>query len=128
MKKASPNKTPARTTDEYLARVPEDARAALENLRKVIRSAAPDAEELISYQMPAFKYHGRPLVCFAAFADHCSFFPMSSTLLDTLTSELKGRRAAKGTIHFTPVKPLPAALVRKIVKARMRETDSRKKA
>jgi uncharacterized protein YdhG (YjbR/CyaY superfamily) len=113
------------SVDEYLAAVPEAARAALEKLRKTIRAAAPQATEGISYQMPAFKYRGA-LVAYAAFKDHCSFFPMSSRLIEAHKDELKSFETAKGTIRFQPDKPLPAALVKKIVKERIAENEARK--
>jgi uncharacterized protein YdhG (YjbR/CyaY superfamily) len=115
--------TTAKTIDEYLKALPEDVRVTLDELYKVIKSAAPDAEELISYGMPAFKHHGM-LVYFAAFKDHCSFFPGSSQIVK-LYDELKSFKTSKGTIQFTIDKPLPVALVKKIVKARMEENEAR---
>lgn len=112
--------------DTYLESVPPDKRILLEKLRKTIRSAAPKAEEVISYQMPAYKYHG-VLVYFAAFKDHCSFFPGAKSILSTFAADLKGYRTSAGTIQFTTENPLPAALVRKIIKARMAENESRRK-
>ena len=113
--------------DDYLARVPEPARATLEKLRKTIRAAAPKADEGISYQIPTFKYHG-PLVSFAAFKDHCSFFPLSPTVIEAHEEELQTYETSKGTIHFPVDKPLPAALVKKLVKARIQENEARRKA
>ncbi|HNG44023.1 MAG TPA: DUF1801 domain-containing protein, partial [Cyclobacteriaceae bacterium] len=98
-------------------------REALEKLRAQIKAAAPKAEESISYGMPAYKYKG-PLVYFGAFKKHCSFFPGSSTIIAN-QKELKGFTVAKGTIQFTPEKPLPAALVKRIVKERIRENETR---
>jgi uncharacterized protein YdhG (YjbR/CyaY superfamily) len=118
--------TPAKTIDEYLAAVPEDARATLQKLRNVIKAAAPKATEVISYQMPGFKYHGM-LVFFAAFKNHCSLFPGSS-VMEAHKDDLKSYETSKGTIRFTIDKPLPAALVRKIVKARVAENERRVKA
>jgi uncharacterized protein YdhG (YjbR/CyaY superfamily) len=115
------------TIDEYLDALPENVRIALENLQKTIKSAAPKAEELISYQMPAYKYHGM-LVYFSAFKNHCSFFPGSSLPLPELEDELKSYRTSKGTLQFTSDKPLPASLVKKIVKARMKQNEARKLA
>jgi len=116
--------TLARDVDEYLAAVPEEARAALETLRQTIRAAAPQATEAISYQMPTFKYQGRPLVYFAAFKNHCSFFPASGAIVEAYQDELKAYDTHKGTIRFPANKPLPAALVRKIVKARIAEIEA----
>ena len=114
------------TVEEYLSRVPGEARAALEELRKTIKAAAPDTTETISYQMPTFKYRGRALVGFAAFKNHCSLFPYSTGVFDALEEELQSYDTpGKGTIRFTAVKPLPAALVEKLVKIRIDEIDSR---
>ena len=104
------------TVDAYLAAVPEPARAALETLRATIRAAAPDAVETISYQMPTFKLNGRFLVSYAAFKDHCSLFPATANALEAYEEELKPFFAGKGTLRFTPDKPMPPALVTKIVK------------
>ena len=116
---AAPDTVPD-TVDDYLAAVPEPARAALLVLRAIIRDAAPGATEQISYGMPAFK-QGRPLVAYAAFKHHCSLFGMSAALFDAMGDELAGWRTSKGTIQFTPDRPLPEALVRKIVRARLAE-------
>lgn len=110
-----------RTIDEYLAAVSEDKRDVLEKLRRTIRSAAPKAEECISYRIPAFRLGGKMLVGFGAAANHCAFYPMSSTTVEAHKSELKGYDTSKGTIRFQPHKPLPAALVRKLVKDRIAE-------
>jgi uncharacterized protein YdhG (YjbR/CyaY superfamily) len=116
-----------RDIDEYLAGVPEPARTTLRKLRAVIRSVVPaEATETISYRMPAFRYKGA-LVCFAAFSKHCSLFPMGAAVLDTLGDELEKYRVTKGTIHFPLDKPLPAALVKKIVKARMAQNEQKQK-
>lgn len=115
---------PARDIDDYLAGVPEEARNALEKLRKTIRAAAPKATEGISWQMPAFRYQGL-LVGFAAFKNHCSFFPMGTSVMDENKDELNQYATTKGSIHFTAAKPLPVALVRKIVKARVAENEAR---
>ena len=118
--------TPANTVDEYLAALPEDARATLEKLRRLIKATAPKATEVISYQMPAFKYHGM-LVFFAAFKDHFSLFP-GSAVIEAHKEELKAYETSKGTIRFPKDKPIPAALVRKLVKARMAANESKAKA
>jgi len=110
----------AGTIDEYLAALSEDKRAALEKLRKTIRAAAPHAEECISYRLPAFRQNGM-LVAFGATANHCAFYPMSATAVEAHKRELEGYDTSKGTIRFQPDRPLPAALVRKIVKARIAE-------
>lgn len=111
---------PPASVEEYLSAVPEPFRAALQSLRAVIRDAAPDATEHISYGMPSYK-QGRPLVSFAAFTHHCSLFGMSGDLFDDLESDLRGWRTSKGTVQFTPDRPLPEALVRRIIAARLAE-------
>ena len=115
---------PAKGIDGYLASVPKPQRALLERLCRTIRAAAPKAIEKIAYGMPAF-YDPGPLVAFAAFKDHCSFFPMSLATMGKFKQELKGYEGTKGSIHFTVDGPLPAALVRKIVKARIAENAER---
>lgn len=119
-------KTP-QTVDEYLAALPSGQRAVLEKLRKQIHTAAPTATEAISYQMPAFRYGGRGLVSYAAFKDHYSLFPMSLQVMAGNELELRRFVSGKGTIRFTAGEPLPAALVRRIVKARMAEIDAKKR-
>ena len=117
---------PPKTVDEYLAGVPEPARSTLNNIRTAIRSAVPpEATETISYRIPAFKYKG-VLVWFAAFSNHCSFFPTAS-VVETFKSELKGFSISKGTIHFPTDKPLPAALVNKMVGVRVAQNESKKR-
>ena len=107
-----------RTIDEYLAPLSNEKRAALEKLRRAIRSAAPKAEECISYQIPAFRLGGRLLVAFGAAANHCAFYPGASPV-EAHKDELKAYDTSKGTIRFQADKPLPAALVRKLVKTRI---------
>jgi uncharacterized protein YdhG (YjbR/CyaY superfamily) len=110
-----------RTIDDYLAGVSADQRIALEKLRKTIRAVAPKIEECISYGIPAFRLNGRSLVFFGAWANHCSFYPGNSRTLKKCRSDLKGFQITKGTIRFLPDKPLPTALVKKLVKARIAE-------
>ena len=114
-----------KTIDEYLAAVSADKRAALQKLRKTIRAAAPRAEECISYQLAAFRLDGKALVAFGASANHCAFYPMSSSTVAAHRDELKAYETSKGTIRFQPDHPLPAALVRKLVKARIAENAGR---
>jgi uncharacterized protein YdhG (YjbR/CyaY superfamily) len=125
MKKDQQQK-PAKNIDEYLAAVPEEVLPVLEKLRKTIRSAAPKAEEVISYQIPMFKYHG-PVVFFAAFKNHCSFYVVSKPVMETLSSELRSCDTSGTTIHFSAKNPLPASLVKKIVKARIEENEAKAK-
>ncbi len=115
-----------RSVEDYLAALPEESRAALEKLRKTIKAAAPEATETISYQMPAFKDHGRILVYYAAFKDHYSLFPASTRVIEAHKEELKPYFTGKGTIRFDLGKPLPAALVKKLVKARLEENAARR--
>lgn len=124
MKKGQPVAT---SIDEYLAGVPEPARTTLQKLRAAIRSVLPkEATEAISYGMPAFRYKG-PLLYFSAFANHCSLFPGNASLISEFKSELKNYQTSKGTIQFPLDKPLPAALVKKLVKARVAENDQKQK-
>ena len=123
--KAKGNTAP-KDIDEYLAGVPEPARSTLNKIRGAIRSAVPpEATEAISYRIPTFKYKG-PLIAFAAFSDHCSLFPMSSSLIAVFKDELKGFSTSKGTIRFPVDKPLSAALVKKLVKARIEQNERKK--
>lgn len=117
-------KPKARTHDEYLASLPHDKRAALEKLREAIQAAAPGAEECISYQLPAFRLDGKVLVLFGATAKHCSFFPGSGTAVDAHKDDLAEYTTSKGTIRFDADNPLPASLVRKIVKYRIAENSA----
>jgi uncharacterized protein YdhG (YjbR/CyaY superfamily) len=123
MRKSDAKGAPARDVDEYLAGVPEAARATLAKLRQTIKAAAPMASEGISYQMPMYKHHGM-VVGFAAFKDHCSIFP-GSAVMDAYKEELKRYDTSKGTIRFPANKPLPASLVKKLVRARIKENEAR---
>ena len=113
------------TFDECLAALSADQRAALEKLRKAIKAAAPNAEECISYGLAAFRLDGRPLVGLGATANHCAFYRMSGATVAAHQDALKKYDTSKGTIRFTSDKPLPAALVRKLVKARIAENEQR---
>jgi uncharacterized protein YdhG (YjbR/CyaY superfamily) len=108
-----------KTIDEYLAGVSADQQIALEKLRKTIHAVEPKVEECISYGIPAFRLNGRSLVFFGAWANHCSFYPGSSATLRKFQSDLKGFQISKGTIRFSPDNPLPLALVKKLVNARI---------
>ena len=111
----------AKTVDEYLENTPEPARGTLRHLREVIRSVVPkETTEVISYGIPMFKYNGM-LVGYAAFKKHCSLFPTGSGVLDRFEKELKGYRTSKGTLQFPPDRALPDSLVKKIVRARVKE-------
>ena len=111
----------AKTVDEYLANTPEPAQSALKHIRALIQSVVPkETTEVISYGIPMFKYNGM-LVGYAAFAKHCSLFPTGSGVIETFAKELNGFATSKGTIQFTVEKPLPASLIKKIVKQRIKE-------
>ena len=125
-KRSGAPKSPPKNIDEYLARVPEPARSTLDKMRAAIRSALPpEATETISYGIPAFK-HKQVLVWFAAFSRHCSLFPTAS-VIEAFKKDLKGFTLSKGTIQFPTDKPLPAALVKKLVKARVEQIESKKR-
>lgn len=113
------------TIDDYLAGVSPAQRGICEKLRKTIRAAAPRAEEGISYGLAAFRLNGRPLVAFGAWANHFALYPMSSATVKKFQKQLKGFETSKGTIRFTRENPLPAALVKKLVKARIAENARR---
>jgi uncharacterized protein YdhG (YjbR/CyaY superfamily) len=121
-KKTNPRSsaTKLKTVDDYLAKVPEPARSTLDKIRAVIRSAVPSqATEVISYGMPAFR-HKKIIVWYAAFSEHCSLFP-TAAVIDEFKEELKGYTISKGTIQFPIDKPLPASLVKTIVKRRLEQ-------
>lgn len=108
------------TIDEYLALLSDEKRAALQKLRTAIKSAVPEAEECISYQVPAFRLRGRMLVAFGAAANHCAFYP-GAYPVKAHKDDLKAYDTSKGTIRFQADRPLPATLVRRLVKARIEE-------
>ena len=114
------------TVDDYMAGLSDGSRAVMEKLRMTIKAAAPEATETISYRMPAFKDQGRILVYYAAFRDHYSIFPASEAVL-ALGEELKSHVTGKGTIRFDADRPLPTALVKKIVKVRLEENAARRR-
>ena len=107
------------TPDAYLATLTDDKRAALQRLRKVIKSAAPKAEECITYGIPGFRLDGKFLVAYGAGANYCSFYPGS--VVQKLKKELKNYDTSKGTVRFSPADPLPSSLVRKLVRLRVAE-------
>jgi uncharacterized protein YdhG (YjbR/CyaY superfamily) len=110
-----------KTVNEYLAGVAGEQRTSLEQLRRAVRAAVPDAEEGFSYGMPALFLNGKAIAGFAAFTNHLSYFPMSGRVVESLADDLRGFQTSKGAIQFQPDKPLSAALVRKLVKARLAE-------
>ncbi len=127
MKNNAKRSVPAKSVDEYLAGLPKEARATLEQIRQSIRSAAPKAVEGFSYGAPAFRYKDRPIAAYAALKDHCSYFPMSPAVLSAHAAELDGYELSKGTIRFPINKPLPAKLVKKLVQARIAEIEGGRK-
>ena len=109
------------TIDEYLATLNNDTRTALQDLRDIIRAVVPQAEECISYQLPAFRLDGKLLVGFGATQNHCALYLMSSSTLETYKEELRDYQTSKGAIRSQPDHPIPTSLVRKLIKARIRE-------
>lgn len=116
---------PVTTVDEYLAALPDEVRATLEKVREAIKAAAPKATEGISYHMPMYKQHGM-LIGFAAFKNHCSIFPGPGAI-ERHKDELKGYQTSKGTVRFPIGKPLPATLLKKLVKERIAENEAKMK-
>jgi uncharacterized protein YdhG (YjbR/CyaY superfamily) len=112
------------TVEEYLVDQPKDVRATLERVRRSVLAVVPNATEKIGYGMPGFYVDGRPLVYYAAFKEHCSLFPASGAVIQRFADDLKGYGVAKGTIRFPIGEPLPAPLVKKIVKAKLEELRS----
>jgi uncharacterized protein YdhG (YjbR/CyaY superfamily) len=109
----------------YLASLKPDRRSALQKLRKTILAILPDAEECIAYSMPAFRHDGRVVAGFLATSKGCSYFPFSGTTLATVAADVKAYDQTKSALHFDPKHPLPVALVRKLLKARIAEIDGR---
>jgi uncharacterized protein YdhG (YjbR/CyaY superfamily) len=120
------SKASFKTPDEYIGQQPENARNLLRQLRQIIKDAAPQAEEVISYRMPAFKYHGM-LVYYAAFKNHYSLFPMTKAL-EKFKTKLAGYETTKGTIHFSYDRPVPVKLVTEIVQYRIKENLEKQNA
>lgn len=109
--------------DAILAAAPKEHRAALEKIRETVQAVVPDAVEAISYGLPAFKYKNKPLAGYASYKDHCSYFPMSGNVTAKFEKELKGFQASKGGIHFQPDHPLPATLLKKLLRARIKDIE-----
>ncbi len=127
MKEGMGKRTAPTSVDDYLTSIPEDARNALENLRKIIKKVVPGAVEIISYQIPTFKHNGRMLVAYSAHKNHCSLHLMSKSLMSVYEEELKSYDTTKASIHFTLEHPLTAELVNKLVSARIKENEARSK-
>lgn len=122
MKKAA-RASPAKDVDEYLGSIPQKSRATLTKIRSAIRAAAPEAKEVVRWRMPMYYYHGM-LIGFAAFKDHLSLFP-GPAVVAAFKEELKRYDTSKGTIRFPIDRPIPSALVKKLVKARIKENEER---
>ena len=116
---------PPATIDEYLSVTPEPARSTLHRMRETIHAALPEATEAITYQMPTFKYRGHSIVAIAAFKNHCSLFPMSGAVIETFKEDLERFHTSKGTLQFPLDKPLSAALLKKVIKARKAEIEKK---
>ena len=114
----------ASSVEDYLAGIPEIPRAALEDVRAVLRESVPDGVETISYGMPTVKLGGRMLLSYAAFAKHCSLFPASGDVMDALGAELEPYFAEKATLRFSPTDPIPRDLLERIVTIRMAEVSA----
>ena len=121
-----PTSQPPKTVDDFLAALPSDFRLALDKLRQTIKAAAPNADEVISYRIPFYKQNGM-LVGFSAAKEHCTFHIISAAILRDNAKALAAFSTGKGSIQFTPEKPIPAALVTKIVKARLSENEQHAK-
>lgn len=113
----------AATVDAYIAELPEERRGGIETIRAAVREAAPDAEEVITYAMPGLKTHGRFLISYAAFARHYSLFPASDGVIAELGAAIEPHLAGRGTIRFPADQPIPADLIGRIVRVRLREND-----
>lgn len=116
-----------KTVDEYLKALPLRVQKTLGQVRNAIKAACPDAEEVISYQIPAYKYKGQRIIYFAAFKNHCSIYAMGYSIIEKFKDKLKPYEVSGTTIHFPTDKPLPASLVKKLVKARIKQNEDRKR-
>jgi uncharacterized protein YdhG (YjbR/CyaY superfamily) len=121
-------KARARTIDEYIAMQPPAAQVVLERVRAAISKPVPDAEECISYQIPAFKLHGRVLLYFAGWKEHYSVYPASDAMIAAFDGELDAYRVSKGTLRFSLSEPVPVKLIARIAKFRAKEVSERKLA
>jgi uncharacterized protein YdhG (YjbR/CyaY superfamily) len=128
MKEGTGKRAAPISVQDYLASIPADAQEALENLRTVIRKVVPDAVEVISYQIPTFRYNERMLVAYSAHKNHCSLHLMSKSLMSVYKEELKPYETTTASIHFTLKQPLPPALVNRLIKARIDENEAKRKS
>lgn len=127
MKERNGKRITAVSVEDYLAGLPEDARNALEHLREMIKKVVPDAIEVISYQIPTFRFNERMLVAYSVSKKHCSLHLMSPSVMSAHKGALESYDTTKATVHFTPDKPLPYSLVSKLVKARIDENEAGRK-
>ncbi len=116
---------PAEDVDEYLSRIEEPKRSTLEALRRTILEIMPDAEQVISYRVPAFRTGGETVAGFAAFKDHLSYLPFSGSVLSDLADELQGYTMTKSSLHFPVDRPLPKTLVKKLIAVRLAKGSRR---
>ncbi|HKY55686.1 MAG TPA: DUF1801 domain-containing protein [Anaerolineales bacterium] len=121
--KSRSKRSNAVSVDDYLSKFPADKRQALQSLREILLSAIPDVEEVISYQIPVFKYKGKGLLSMSAHEDHCSLHLMSPPLAKAMADSFQSYKLSGATLQFTPDKPLPVALVKEIVEARLKEVN-----
>ena len=112
--------------NKYISNLPVEQQIALERVRQIIKNTVPEAQEYLSYKMPAYHFHGM-IGGFAAFKNHCSFFPWDSKTIDVFKDELTGFKTSAGTIQFTPEKPLPEELLQKILRYRVASNLEKKK-
>ena len=112
-----------RSVDKYLAALPPNRRQVLEHLRQLVKATLPDVEEVISYQLPAFRLRGKILLAYGSSAKHCALYPMAPDLIETFAAELADYSTSKGTIRFQPSRPLPDDLIRRIALARAASLD-----
>ena len=111
---------PAKDVEAFIAASPKAAQPKLRELRRITRALAPEAEEIISYRMPTYKLNGKPLVGFAGFKHHVGFYPMSGSFLDDYKKELRGYVTTKGGVQFPLAEPLPLALIKRLIKDRIK--------
>lgn len=111
----------AKNVAAFIKASPEEPQPKLKQLRKIVKDVLPDAEETISYKMPLYKLHGKGVVAFAGFKSHIGFYPMSGSLLDSFKKELRNYKTSKGAVQFPLDKPLPVALIKRLIKARIKQ-------